>query len=418
MADIFLGDDDDVEVGTQDADSIRGGGGDDDLNGLGGDDGLDGGDGDDRLRGGSGNDTIVGGGNGADSLEGGSGDDDLDGANNDDTLIGGTGADDLAGGTGADLLRGGDDDDTLEGGGDGDAVFGGGEDDRIIWRAGDGEDEIDGGDGDDTLEATGFDTEDGLFSLAEEDGGRLVFELRERTVSPPFPLDARLDDLENLEFVELLGGTGDDSFSLGAIAAGSLVSVRISGRAGDDSVFSGGDPVDPNRNEAPIDFFGGIGEDFALGSFGDDTLDGGFDDDRLNGEAGNDLLIGDNGNDELDGGFNGMDTLDGGNGSDQLTGGARDGPDTFRFAFGVAQGVDNITDFETEDRIEIRGATQDQLDSNDDGVLDDADDAVFAGFGTLQINGLFPLTGTLRVSGFGGAAVDSLVIGDDVFFLV
>lgn len=416
MADIFRGDDDDVVVGTQGADSIRGGGGDDDVNGLGGDDEIDGGDGDDRLRGGSGNDTIFGGGNGADSLEGGSGDDRLEGDVNDDGLVGGTGFDFLRGGTGADLLSGGDDGDTLEGGGDGDRVFGGGEDDRIVWRAGDGEDEIDGGDGDDTLEANGFATADGLFSLREEDGGRLVFELRERTAMAPFPLDARLDELDNLEAVELPGGDGNDSFSVGPIAAGSLTTIRISGRSGDDSVFGGGEPLDPNRNEAPIDFFGGIGEDFAIGGFGDDTLDGGFDDDRLNGEVGNDLLIGDNGDDELDGGFNGMDTLDGGNGSDQMTGGARDGPDTFRFRFGVAQGVDDITDFETEDRIELFGVTQDQLDSNGDGVLDNADDAVFGGFGTLQISGLFPLTGTLRVAGFGGADVDSLVIGDDVFF--
>lgn len=418
MAEIFRGDDDDIIVGTQDADSIRGGGGGDDVEGLGGDDELDGGDGDDRLRGGSGDDTVVGGGTGADSLEGGSGDDDLDGANNDDTLIGGTGADDLVGGTGSDLLRGGDDEDTLEGGADGDEVSGGGEDDLILWQAGDGEDEIDGGDGEDTLQATGFDVEQGLFSLEEEDGVGLVFELRERTPAPPFPLDARLDELENLDVVELLGGVDEDQFSLGPISPEALDVVRISGRAGDDAVFGGGGPLDPNRNEVPIDFFGGQGDDFATGSFVNDTLNGGFGDDTLDGEVGDDLLLGDNGDDELDGGFNGADTLDGGSGSDQLTGGARDDPDTFRFTFGPGQGVDDITDFETDERIELRGVTEDQLNSNGDGVLDNADDAVFGGFGILQIDGPFPLDGTLRVAGFGGADVNQLVIGDDVFFLV
>ncbi len=417
MADIFLGDEDDVELGTQSADNIQGGGGDDDLNGLAGDDSIDGGAGDDRLRGGSGDDILLGGASGSDLLEGGSGDDDLDGGINDDTLIGGTGADFLQGGTGQDLLRGGDENDELVGGGDGDEVFGGGEDDRIVWQAGDGEDEIDGGDGNDTLQATGFDTERGLFSLAEEDGGRLVFELRERTAAAPFPLDARLDVLENLEVVELFGGTDEDQFSLGPLSAGSLDVVRISGRAGDDAVFGGGEPLDPNRNEVPLEFFGGQGDDFAIGSFVNDTLDGGFGDDRLNGEVGDDLLLGDAGNDELDGGFSGNDTLDGGTRSDQLTGGARDGPDTFRFRFGAGQGVDDILDFEPEDRIELSGVTQAQLDSDNNGVLDNNDAVVFAGVGPLQISGLFPLVGTLRVSGFGGAAVTSLVIGDDVFFV-
>lgn len=434
MAVIFLGDDDDIEVGTQGADSIRGGGGDDDLNGLGGDDEIDGGDGDDRLRGGSGDDTIVGGGNGADSLEGGSGDDDLDGANNDDTLIGGTGADTLVGGTGADLLRGGDDDDTLEGGGDDDELFGGGEDDRltggagsdtvfggpqddvIVWRAGDGEDEIDGGSGEDTLQAFGFTTDRNLFSFGEEDG-RLVLELRERTAMAPFPLDARLDELEGLEVVELFGGTDDDQFSLGPLTAGSLQVVRISMGSGDDDVFGGGEPLTTERNEVPLDVSGGQGEDSIAGGFVNDTLDGGSGDDRMDGAVGDDLLLGGQGDDELDGGFNGADTLDGGTGSDQLTGGARDDPDTFRFTFGPGQGVDSILDFETDERIELRGATQAQLDSNGDGILDNADAAVFGGFGTLQIFGLFPLTGSLNVSGFGGAAVNSLVIGDDVFFL-
>ena len=77
----------------------------------------------------------------------------------------------------------------------------------------------------------------------------------------------------------------------------------------------------------------------------------------------------------------------------------------------------DILDFEPEDRIELSGVTQAQLDSDNNGVLDNNDAAVFAGVGPLQISGLFPLVGTLRVSGFGGAAVTSLVIGDDVFFV-
>ena len=59
MANIILGDDDDVELGTQDDDTMLGGGGDYDLNCVGGADIMDGQEGDYRLRGGSGNDTIL-----------------------------------------------------------------------------------------------------------------------------------------------------------------------------------------------------------------------------------------------------------------------------------------------------------------------------------------------------------------------
>ena len=101
-----------------------------------------------------------------------------------------------------------------------------------------------------------------------------------------------------------------------------------------------------------------------------------------------------------------------------LIGGPRDnGTDTFRFAFGAGQGVDTIQDFETTERIELRGVTQAQLDTNNNGVIDNADDGVTAGFGPLEIFGLFPLVGTLRVFGSNGTTVTSLVIGDDVFFV-
>ncbi|TCZ64293.1 calcium-binding protein [Roseicella aquatilis] len=435
MVDLVLGPDDDIRNGSQQADTIRGGGGDDTLRGLAGDDLLDGEEGDDQLFGGSGNDVLLGGASGADRLGGGSGADSLDGGNNDDTLVGGTGDDTLDGGTGddllygsddADLLRGGTGDDALSGGGENDlliggpgrdTVSGGDNDDSITWEAGDGVDRIDGGSGTDALEVVGFASLRNLFRVEVVDG-RQVIELRQQTGTPPFPLEVRLDDVRSIERLELRGGAEDDSFSLGTSEGSEIALISISAGAGDDFISGGGGPLDPARNSIPLDAFGGLGNDAMFGSFAGDTLDGGFDNDRLDGQVGDDLLLGGVGNDTLDGGFNGSDTLDGGTGSDLLIGGARDAADTFRFRAEPAQGDDIIQDFEAGDRIELSGVTQAQLDTDGNGRLDAADGPVSVFGGSLRIDMPFPLSGSLQVFGFGGAPVTSLDIGSDVFFLV
>lgn len=96
MATINLGPEDDIRSGTEDADTIKGNGGDDTLSGLGGNDDIFGGAGGDILKGGSGFDFLTGG-NGKDTLFGG-----LD----NDTLFGGDGFDTLNGGKGVDFLNG------------------------------------------------------------------------------------------------------------------------------------------------------------------------------------------------------------------------------------------------------------------------------------------------------------------------
>lgn len=92
---------------------------DDVLRGRGGMDTLSGGDGADTLRGGRGNDQLVGDA-GADTLVGGNLNDSLSGGSGADVLRGGQGDDALAGGSGRDFLRGGEGDDDLGGGGDAD----------------------------------------------------------------------------------------------------------------------------------------------------------------------------------------------------------------------------------------------------------------------------------------------------------
>jgi Ca2+-binding RTX toxin-like protein len=72
---------DDLLIGTEEADHIKGLGGHDDIFGRGGDDLLDGGDGIDELFGGEGNDIV----------DGAEGDDQIDGRGGNDTLTGGPG---------------------------------------------------------------------------------------------------------------------------------------------------------------------------------------------------------------------------------------------------------------------------------------------------------------------------------------
>lgn len=93
-------------VGSKQADTFFGGGGDDVIHGGGGDDRLYGDAGRDSLYGDDGHDSIYGGG-GNDQLFGGAGNDDLRGEDGDDILDGGAGIDGLVGGLGSDILTGG-----------------------------------------------------------------------------------------------------------------------------------------------------------------------------------------------------------------------------------------------------------------------------------------------------------------------
>lgn len=131
--------DDDVLMGTDNADTI-------DL--LAGNDTYDGGKGADIIDGGDGIDTIQGG-NGSDLINGGDGDDDLSGGNDGDIMNGGEGNDSLQGDIGNDILNGGAGNDTIEGG-DGADIISGGADNDFIFGGG-GQDDIDGGSGDDTI---------------------------------------------------------------------------------------------------------------------------------------------------------------------------------------------------------------------------------------------------------------------------
>ena len=104
-----------IVFGSDDAESISGGGVEDHLYGMGGNDTLTGDAGEDYLEGGAGDDSLAGGA-GRDVIDGGIGADTLVGGDADDLLMGGLGNDDLHGDAGNDTLIGGAGEDTLRGG--------------------------------------------------------------------------------------------------------------------------------------------------------------------------------------------------------------------------------------------------------------------------------------------------------------
>ncbi len=240
--------DDDLLYGEEGNDNLFGGEGDDTLKGGDGDDGLYGGDGNDTLEGGDRNDELYDGA-GNDKLDGGAGDDYLEDTAGDDTLLGGAGNDRLnasffninngnnyfAGGTGDDEIYAAGNNDTLEGGADNDYLSGGsslsgGEgNDSLLGNS--GNDYVDGGIGNDILHGyNGY------------------------------------SNIIGIEYDDLLGGSGADTFSLGN-------SVFRDYFGGIDIFYQGAghaDIVDFDRNE---------GDQIAVSkytSYGDYTLNKSF----------------------------------------------------------------------------------------------------------------------------------------------
>ena len=138
----------DLIVGNEVKNLLKGKGGNDKLLGLRGNDTLYGGGGDDKLYGGTSKDTLYGD-EGKDRLYGNKGGDTLFGDAGSDTLFAGADSDWLFGGSGLDKLYGGDGDDFFYGGGGNDRVYGGNGNDRLIGNA--GGDKLYGGKGNDIL---------------------------------------------------------------------------------------------------------------------------------------------------------------------------------------------------------------------------------------------------------------------------
>ncbi|MBX3435354.1 MAG: hypothetical protein KF847_18720 [Pirellulales bacterium] len=138
----------DVLIGGNKDDMLRGGAGHDRIWGGDGNDVLRGDAGDDELYGGAGNDELSGHA-GNDKLYGELGHDVMNGGDGDDQMWGGYGNDVMYGHRGHDLMWGEWDNDKLYGEGGDDSLYGGSGSDHL--DGGDGNDGLYGGDGADTL---------------------------------------------------------------------------------------------------------------------------------------------------------------------------------------------------------------------------------------------------------------------------
>ena len=266
---------DDLFVGTDDADWVATGVGEDTLLGNGGDDTLNGESDNDSIEGNAGHDVLAGG-------------------SGDDSLYGGSGDDDLAGGPGTDLLDGGIGNDRY--------VLSD-ENDTIVETA-------NTGDTDRAAVAMDYTLPDFIeeLELLGSDG-----------------YSATGNALDNL----LIGNRGANSFEGGA------GDDTMAGRGGNDTYYwrDPGDVIVERQGYGTdtVHVFGNAQapahvENMIVHGTGDFILSGNAMHNRIDGEAGNDLIAGGLGNDNLFG-YAGDDTLIGGEGRDTMRGGS--GSDTY-----------------------------------------------------------------------------------------
>jgi Ca2+-binding RTX toxin-like protein len=324
---------------------------------------LVGGDDNDRIRGFGGHDDLSGQG-GNDRLIGGGGNDSLNGNGGNDLLYGGSGNDRLFASDGIDSLYGGDDDDFLTA----DVVFstimptmfGGNGNDFFSLNSHVGG-HVDGGVGGyDTLRLQWQDNGPVNFNALTGSGGNAAVSLtfveieryeiatgdladviRTGDVSDAISVSGgansvfAADGADTVSFTAgeantLDGGLGADRLEVRA-AAGSALILTVTGMTATDnfaSIITGFESYEVTGgllddtvllSDAADAFYGGLGHDSAEGADGDDVLVGGGGNDTLSGEAGDDSLTGGTGQDLMAGGT-GHDRLNGQNGNDTLHG--------------------------------------------------------------------------------------------------
>ncbi|MDW3221408.1 MAG: calcium-binding protein [Paracoccaceae bacterium] len=256
------------------------------------------------------NDTLTGGGFGETFL-GLAGNDTLNGLGGDDTLDGGAGND---------RLFGGDGDDVLIGGSGRDSLYGGEGSDTFVFNLGWGEDTI--------FDATAPNVP---HYLAQSPN---IIRFGADVLAADLIATREDDDLllvhtngDSIRVVNFAWGNdahgGEVHFADGTVVKASEVRLTITGTAEDD---------DLEGAVANDTLIGGAGNDHLSTYAGDDLLYGEDGEDQLYGGEGNDVLYGGRGDDELFGGrdhdnlwgFSGDDTLLGGDGWDNLTGEAGD----------------------------------------------------------------------------------------------
>jgi Ca2+-binding RTX toxin-like protein len=260
-----------------------------------------------------------------------------------DLLYGGAGNDHIFGEGGHDVLDGGNGDDYLDGGTGNDELYGGEGNDSLT--GGRGNDIIDGGNGYDTLYASG-----GSFTLTNN-------QLISNSLGS--------DTLTSIEAAFIIGGGGDDILDASAFTGGGLAGARVTlfGSDGNDTIkgSSGSDNLQ-----------GGSGTDQIFGGAGNDEIYAGSNTqltpDILVGGFGSDILVGSGGNNRLTGvdiiginrGFAEVDSLTGNGGNDVFVLGDTNAiyyNDGYMRASGAIEGFAKITDFNSGDKIELKGTS-------------------------------------------------------------
>ncbi len=405
-------------VGSNAGETIQGQSGPELIDGRGGDDLVIGRGGDDTVKGGKGNDRLAGDGiydrelrekviewsGGNDLMDGSAGNDTLDGGNGDDVVKGGTGDDYVFGGYGGrDLVDGGIGNDRLIGGFRGPGASGASDNDILI-----------GGAGRDIFEArfwiqdrhNDYYSTPGLgpnqdivldFTRGED---RLDVVLYRFGSSDTFRRggfelfdsngDGLLDGRDRFVDVASVTANGKTALSLQLDVGSALIAA---GLVGSGEIDAGPHVLTVHgvTSLTAADFVPTRTYTFLSGS---GTLSGGSGDEWLFGSSSGQLLAGNGGNDLYWG---------------------QSGRDTFR----VGQGRDEIMDFvRGEDRLEILLGTGNrvgfsQLDSNRNGVFDDADSAVSIRTEQLLAPGEIPTVATatyIDLGSFSGGSGSSVLI--------
>ena len=269
---------------------------------------------------------------------------------------------------GDDSITGTKADDALYGRGGDDVLKGYANDDRLFGQA--GNDLFYGGYGDDTLiGGAGVDKLDysGITATSSTTGYGINANLVDGIV---YTSVAGIDTVYNIENI--------DGTEVGDYIVGNGEDNVLAGKGGDDLIHG---------REGNDRLYGGDGYDEIYGGFGNDRLSGGRGDDVLYGREGDDVLFGGSGRDIF------FDTS--WDGSDDT---GRDLIEDF------VRGQDRIYFEVYSDSLVLRGFSD--LDSNDNGVIDNSDDRVRMGL--ITHNGVTESSTIIDTTGFEGP--DSLVV--------
>jgi Ca2+-binding RTX toxin-like protein len=233
------------------------------------------------------------------------------------TVFAAEGNDTVIGGPGPDTFWGEEGNDTLIGNGGNDFLDGG-----------PGLDSLSGGDGTDTLNNGTIDDDPSFFikfdtltvngTAANETLG--VVRVGVDDVRVNVNGVTRTFDMDDFDRIELNGGDGQDTMTIGAGVANAL----LAGGPGNDLLTG---------NELGNTLHGYAGEDTVVGNGGDDSMSGGPGNDNLDGGSGDDFLQGNDDDDTITGGP-GHDTMRGDRG------GLTFGNDTFFARDGEVDDVD------------------------------------------------------------------------------